>query len=173
MLFQRTMVTLRLLGLLVLIITACCPIPVQRDSLRWPGCEFKITNEQGRPLANCNLILYWLSYPHGRLEGEIILHSDVNGEIAVTEEIFTETIMPLFMHGVPEYFWKYYVFKEGYVTVTGTIYDVDKGEIIHIDVTMREGKSINFDSFKDFNEFNTGGMPRSDDGRTGGPVEMR
>jgi hypothetical protein len=162
-----------LLLFFVLIITTCCPFPVQRESLKLPGCEFKITDEEGQPLKDCSLTLYWMSYPHGRLEDEIAFQSDVNGEIIVREKTFQETVMPLFMHGVPEYFWKYYIFKEGYITVTGAMYDIKKGETINIDITMREGESIYFKSFKEYSEFPTGGMPRSEDGRIGGPMEMR
>ena len=47
---QRLFITSALLLLFILIVAACCPIPVPRESIKWPGCEFTITDEAGRPL---------------------------------------------------------------------------------------------------------------------------
>lgn len=164
-------ITAALITLFVIIIAACCPIPVPRESIRWPGCEFKITDKQGQPLADCELTLYFWSYPHRKLEEELVLISDADGKIVIVEETFDETVMPLVMHGDPEYNWSYYVLKEGYVTVAGGIRYADKGEVIPIEITMREGVSRRFDTFTDF-ELYILTMPRSNDGPIEGPVEI-
>ncbi|MCP4231941.1 MAG: hypothetical protein GY771_17570 [bacterium] len=172
MLLKRTLLTSALLLLFILIIAACCPIPVPRESMRWPGCEFTIVNEYGQPLADCELTLYFWSYPYRTFEEELILLSDADGGIAIAEETFDETVMPLMMHGVPEYHWSYHVYKEGYITVAGGIVYTDESEVIPVLITMREGESVYFDSFEDF-KLNLIGMPRSDDGHTEGPVEIK
>ncbi len=168
---KRTLITSALLLLFILIIAACCPVPVPRESMRWPGCEFMIIDEYGQPLADCELTLYFWSYPYHKLEEELILHSNADGEIIVSEATFGETVMPLMMHGVPEYHWSYYVYKEGYVTVAGGINYADEDDVIPVEITMRAGESRRFDRFYDF-KIHIITMPRSDDGRTDGPVEI-
>ncbi len=168
---QRLSITSALLLLFILIVAACCPIPVPRESIKWPGCEFTITDEVGQPLEDCILTLYFWSYPHRRYEDELVFRSDPEGKIVVAEERFDEKVLPLMMHGVPEYHWSYHIYKEGYVTVGGGIIYVDKGEVIPIEITMCEGESALIESYDDF-VFHIIGLPYSEDGRTQGPAEI-
>lgn len=107
--------------LLVLALASCCPFPWPRVTLIRPGGTVRVLDAQkGEPLEDATVIVrrYRLG-PPPRIETHTFEErTDASGEASFEIELGKETVMPLFMHGVPQWAFEVCVVHEGHVSAS-------------------------------------------------------
>ena len=107
-------VVLVIMAVCVCLAPLACFIPVQRTSQVCPGGLVQVEDADGRPIAAATVTVQRWSAPHHQPEGEWQAVTDAAGNASFTATEEEETIMPLMMHGVPEYSWTVCAEAEGH-----------------------------------------------------------
>jgi hypothetical protein len=146
-----------MLALLLPMLSACVPV----TTVTRPDLTLHIQDERGNPISQSTLTLYWWEYPHHRLRGSAILQPDLQGTVRITETSHTEVIMPLVPHGVPAYNWTFCIQAENFLTLIGTINNVEPGDAIELHIPLHQGASAAVCDQYDRLHFHHG-QPRTD-----------
>lgn len=101
-------------GACVCLSPLACFVGIDRTVTVRPGGEVTVKGTDGEDLPGASVTVYRLSYPHDMPGGDWTVTTNARGvaSFVATEE--EETVRPLMMHGVPEYYWQVCAEAEGY-----------------------------------------------------------
>lgn len=123
------------LGVALLIATGCCPIPVPKEYVAVPGVTFEVT---GAPAEGAEVMLVRNERPYIEPPATLVLRerTDADGRVAFDEARETRTVMPLMMHGVPQYVFSWCVSAPGRAAVAGRL----DGEVVPVVLEAGDGR---------------------------------
>ena len=96
------------LGLLIVLVLPClgCPIPIPRSTVLQPKVTLQVQDPAGNPVAGAPVAVTLGSQPHSRRHHTRVFITDRTGHVGLEEIRKTKWVMPLMLHGVPQYFWE-------------------------------------------------------------------
>jgi hypothetical protein len=108
-------------GLVLAIALAGC-IPVKKTYVTWPGRAVRVVDAKGSiPEAKVQVVR--VEHPYSREVETRSFTADENGEVKLVEEKTVKKVMPLMMHGVPQYSFRACAEATGHASVTKEWWD--------------------------------------------------
>lgn len=129
-----------LLFIMISILSMGCPIPVPQNTIMQPKMQFQTLDPQGKPIEGQKVEVTLGSHPHGKYHYTHFFKSDQNGLVSIKELKKTKWVMPLMMHGVPQYFWVICAHNPKYKTYRKRFY-INRKTTFKEKITFKEGKS--------------------------------
>lgn len=113
----------RLAVVAALLSGACCPVPWHRTVLDAPGSNVRVIDAAGNavPGATVTVRRYNLGPPPRRQTGLWTATTSSNGAASFSQSSTGEWVMPLMMHGVPQWAWEVCVAAPGKDPVVATL----------------------------------------------------
>lgn len=91
-----------------------CFVGVDRTVTVRPGGEVTVRSAAGEDLPGATVTVYRFSHPHDMPGGEWVATTDARGVVTFDATQEEQTVRPLMMHGVPEYYWRVCAEAEGH-----------------------------------------------------------
>lgn len=125
---------MRSAALLLAIALAGC-IPVKKTYVTWPGRTVRVKDGKGA-IAAAKLAIVRVEHPYSREVETRTFTTDEAGEVKLVEEKTTKTVMPLMMHGVPQYSFRACAEAAGHASATKEWWDAGASPI---ELTLARG----------------------------------